>query len=216
MSAIRLIVADDHMLVRAGVRKLLELMTDVEVVGETGDGAAVVDLAALLRPDVVLLDINMPGQNGLEVTARLTKTWPDVRVLILSMYESDEYVAQALANGAKGYILKDAAPDELETAIRTVVSGGTYLSSVVSQQVLGAYVQQLRGEKSAAVALSPRQREVLQLIALGHSTKEIARCLDLSIKTVETHRTRLMQQLDIHEITGLVRYALRTGLISDS
>jgi DNA-binding NarL/FixJ family response regulator len=216
MSAIRLIVADDHMLVRAGVRKLLELMNDVEVVGETGDGAAVVDLAALLRPDVVLLDINMPGQNGLEVTARLTKTWPDVRVLILSMYESDEYVAQALANGAKGYILKDAAPDELETAIRTVVSGGTYLSSVVSQQVLGAYVQQLRGEKSAAVALSPRQREVLQLIALGHSTKEIARCLDLSIKTVETHRTRLMQQLDIHEITGLVRYALRTGLISDS
>lgn len=216
MSAIRLIVADDHMLVRAGVRKLLELMNDVEVVGETGDGAAVVDLAALLRPDVVLLDINMPGQNGLEVTARLTKTWPDVRVLILSMYESDEYVAQALANGAKGYILKDAAPDELETAIRTVVSGGTYLSSVVSQQVLGAYVQQLRGEKSAAVALSPRQREVLQLIALGHSTKEIARCLDLSIKTVETHRTRLMQQLDIHEITGLVRYALRTGLISDN
>lgn len=216
MTAIRLLVADDHMLVRAGVRKLLELMTDVEVVGETGDGAAVVDLVAALKPDVVLLDINMPGQNGLEVTARLTKTWPNVRVLILSMFESEEFVAQALANGAKGYILKDAAPDALETAIRTVVSGGSYLSSAMSQQVLGAYVQQLRGEKPAAVTLSPRQREVLQLIALGHSTKDIAQRLGLSVKTVETHRTRLMQQLDIHEITALVRYAVRTGVISAS
>ncbi len=212
---IRLFVADDHMLVRAGVRKLLELMSDVEVVGETGDGAAVAERVAALQPDVVLLDINMPGQNGLEVTARLNKTWPNVRVLILSMYESDEYVAQALANGARGYILKDAAPDELEAAIRTVVSGGTYLSRTISQQVLGAYVQQLQGVRPAAVSLSPRQREVLRLIALGHSTKDIARVLDLSVKTVETHRTRLMQQLDIHEITGLVRYALRTGLISD-
>lgn len=215
MSTTRLILADDHMLVRAGVRKLLELMDDVEVVGETGDGAAVMDLVTALRPDVVLLDINMPGLNGLEVTARLTKTWPDTRVLILSMFESEEYVAQALANGAKGYILKDAAPDALETAIRTVMSGGSYLSSAMSQLVLGAYVQQLRGEKPAAINLSPRQREVLQLIALGHSTKDIARRLDLSVKTVETHRTRLMQQLGIHEIAGLVRYALRTGLITD-
>lgn len=215
MSTTRLILADDHMLVRAGVRKLLELMDDVEVVGETGDGAAVMDLVAALRPDVVLLDINMPGLNGLEVTARLTKTWPDTRVLILSMFESEEYVAQALANGAKGYILKDAAPDEMETAIRTVMSGGSYLSSAMSQLVLGAYVQQLRGEKPPTINLSPRQREVLQLIALGHSTKDIARRLDLSVKTVETHRTRLMQQLGIHEIAGLVRYALRTGLITD-
>lgn len=216
MSVSRIIVVDDHMLMRAGVRKLLELMEDVEVVGETGDGAGVMGLVAALRPDMVLMDINMPGLNGLEATALLTKTWPDVKVLILTMYESEEYVALALANGAKGYMLKDSAPAELETAIRTVVSGGTYLSSAMSQQVLGAYVRQLSGDKQAAASLSPRQREVLQLIALGHGTKDIARRLDLSVKTVETHRTRLMQQLGIHEVTGLVRYALRTGLISAS
>lgn len=214
MTATRLIIADDHMLVRAGIRKLLELMDGVEVVGETGNGLAVHDLVATLKPDLVLLDINMPGLNGLEATAQLTKAWPGVRVLILSMYESDEYVSQALANGAKGYILKDAAPAELEGALQTVMRGGTYLNNAVSQHVLSAYVQRLRGEKPAAVTLSPRQREVLQLIAQGHSTKDIARRLDLSVKTVETHRTRLMQQLDVHEVTGLVRYALRTGLIA--
>lgn len=216
MGVSRLIVVDDHMLMRAGVRKLLELMEDVEVVGETGDGTGVMGLVAALKPDMVLMDINMPGLNGLEATALLTKTWPDVKVLILTMYESEEYVALALANGAKGYMLKDSAPAELETAIRTVVSGGTYLSSAMSQQVLGAYVRQLSGDKQAAASLSPRQREVLQLIARGHGTKDIARRLDLSVKTVETHRTRLMQQLGIHEVTGLVRYALRTGLISAS
>lgn len=214
MTPIRLIIADDHMLMRAGVRKLLELVEGVEVVGETGNGLDVGDLVAALSPDIVLLDINMPGLDGLEVTAQLTKAWPATRVLILSMYDSDEYVSQALANGAKGYILKDAAPAELENAIQTVLRGGTYLSTAVSQHVLGAYVQRLRGEKPATVNLSPRQREVLRLIAQGHSTKDIARHLDLSVKTVETHRTRLMQQLDVHEITGLVRYALRIGLIA--
>jgi DNA-binding NarL/FixJ family response regulator len=214
MTAIRLIIADDHMLMRAGVRKLLELVDGVEVVGETGNGLDVGDLVAALSPDIVLLDINMPGLDGLEVTAQLTKAWPDTRVLILSMYDSDEYVSQALANGAKGYILKDAAPAELENAIQTVMRGDTYLSTAVSQHVLDAYVQRLRGEKPATVSLSPRQREVLRLIAQGHSTKDIARHLDLSVKTVETHRTRLMQQLDVHEITGLVRYALRIGLIA--
>jgi DNA-binding NarL/FixJ family response regulator len=214
MTAIRLIIADDHMLMRAGVRKLLELVEGVEVVGETGNGLDVGDLVATLSPEIVLLDINMPGLDGLEVTAQLTKAWPNTRVLILSMYDSDEYVSQALANGAKGYILKDAAPAELENAIQTVMRGDTYLSTAVSQHVLGAYVQRVRGERPATVSLSPRQREVLRLIAQGHSTKDIARTLDLSVKTVETHRTRLMQQLDVHEITGLVRYALRIGLIA--
>ena len=214
MTAIRLIIADDHMLMRAGVRKLLELVEGVEVVGETGNGLDVGDLVATLSPEIVLLDINMPGLDGLEVTAQLTKAWPNTRVLILSMYDSDEYVSQALANGAKGYILKDAAPAELENAIQTVMRGDTYLSTAVSQHVLGAYVQRVRGERPATVSLSPRQREVLRLIAQGHSTKDLARTLDLSVKTVETHRTRLMQQLDVHEITGLVRYALRIGLIA--
>lgn len=216
MRAIRLLIADDHMLVRAGIRKLLEVVEGVEVVGETGNGLEVCDLVVATQPDIVLLDINMPGLSGLEVTAQLAHAGSAVRVLILSMHASDEYVSQALANGAKGYILKDAAPVELENAMRTIMAGGTYLSGSVSRHVLDAYVQQQRGEKPAAVKLSPRQREVLQLIAQGLSTKAIARRLDLSVKTVETHRTRLMQQLDVHEITGLVRYAVRTGLIPAS
>lgn len=214
MTATRLVIADDHMLVRAGVRKLLELIDGIEVVGETGNGLAVLDMVAELLPDLVVMDINMPGIGGLEATAQLTRTWPNVRVLILSMYETEEYVALALANGAKGYMLKDAAPAELESAIRTVLQGGIYLSAAVAQGLLGSYAQQLRGSKPTAASLSPRQREVLQLIAQGHSTKDIARRLDLSVKTVETHRTRLMQQLDIHEVTGLVRYAMRIGLIT--
>ena len=214
MTVTRLVIADDHMLVRAGVRKLLELIDCVEVVGETGNGLAVLELVASSKPDIVVMDINMPGIGGLEATAQLTKTWPQVRVLILSMYETEEYVALALANGAKGYMLKDAAPAELESAIRTVMQGDIYLSAALTQGLLGAYTQQLRGAKPAAANLSPRQREVLQLIAQGHSTKDIARRLDLSVKTVETHRTRLMQQLDIHEVTGLVRYAMRVGLIA--
>lgn len=216
MTPIRLIIADDHVLVRAGVRKLLESIEGVDVVAEAGNGLAVPDQVTEFNPDIVLLDINMPGLNGLEATAQLTKIWPDVRVLILSMYDNEEYVSQSLAYGAKGYILKDAAPDELENAIRTIMGGGTYLSAAVSKNVLAAYVQQSRGARPTVVALSPRQREVLQLIAQGHSTKAIARSLELSVKTVETHRTRLMQQLDIHEIAGLVRYALRTGLIPPS
>lgn len=214
MTATRLVIADDHMLVRAGVRKLLELIDGIDVVGETGNGLAVLDMVADLAPDIVVMDINMPGIGGLEATAQLTKSWPAVRVLILSMYETEEYVALALANGAKGYMLKDAAPAELESAIRTVLQGGIYLSAAVAQGLLGSYAQQLRGSKPTAASLSPRQREVLQLIAQGHSTKDIARRLDLSVKTVETHRTRLMQQLDIHEVTGLVRYAMRIGLIT--
>lgn len=214
MPVARLIIADDHMLVRAGVRKLLELIDCVEVVGETGNGLAVLDMVAELKPDLVVMDISMPGIGGLEATAQLTSTWPGVRVLILSMYETEEYVALALANGARGYMLKDAAPAELESAIRCVMQGGIYLSAAVAQGLLGTYAQQLRGAKPPAASLSPRQREVLQLIAHGHSTKDIARRLNLSVKTVETHRTRLMQQLDIHEVTGLVRYAMRIGLIT--
>lgn len=214
MRPIRVLLADDHTLVRAGLRKLLESMPDVEVVGEADDGLALLALAAQLQPNLVLTDIAMPGLNGLEATARLVKAQPETRVVILSMHQDEEYVRQALRHGAAGYLLKDAAPVELELALKAVLRGETYLSPAVSKGVLSDYVQRLRGDEKPAVLLTPRQREVLQLIAESHSTKEIARRLDLSVKTVDTHRSGLMKQLDIHEVAGLVRYAMRTGLIS--
>lgn len=214
MNPVRVILADDHTLVRAGLRKLLESMPDFLVVGEAGDGLALLALVETLKPHLVLMDIAMPGLNGLEATARLVKLHPDIRVLILSMHQNEEYVRQALRHGAVAYLLKDAAPMELELALTAVLRGETYLSPAVSKGVLSDYVQRLRGEEASGDGLSPRQREVLQLIAEGHSTKEIARRLDLSVKTVDTHRSQLMKQLDIHEVAGLVRYAMRAGLVS--
>ncbi len=211
---VRVLLADDHTLVRAGLRKLLESIPDMDVVGEAGDGLELLELTEKLQPQLVLMDIAMPRLNGLETTGRLVKAWPDIRVLILSMHQNGEYVRQALRQGAVAYLLKDAAPLELELAIRAVLKGETYLSPAVSKGVVSDYVHRLRNEDEPADALTPRQREVLQLIATGQSTKEIARKLDLSIKTVETHRTQLMKQLDIHEIAGLVRFAIRAGLVS--
>ncbi|MDD5029564.1 MAG: response regulator transcription factor, partial [Rhodoferax sp.] len=209
MTAIRVLLADDHTLVRAGLRKLLESMPHIVVVGEAGDGLALLNLAEQLQPDLVLMDIAMPGLNGLEATAHLFKTWPTIRVLILSMHQNEEYVRKALHHGAVAYLLKDSAPMELELALGAVLRGETYLSPAVSRGVVSDYVQRLRSEDQAGEPLSPRQREVLQLIAEGLSTKEIARKLNLSVKTIETHRTSLMKQLDVHEVTGLVRYALK-------
>lgn len=214
MTIVRVLLADDHTLVRAGLRKLLESIPDMDVVGEAGDGLELLELTEKLQPQLVLMDIAMPRLNGLETTGRLVKAWPDIRVLILSMHQNGEYVRQALRQGAVAYLLKDAAPLELELAIRAVLKGETYLSPAVSKGVVSDYVHRLRTEDEPADALTPRQREVLQLIATGQSTKEIARKLDLSIKTVETHRTQLMKQLDIHEIAGLVRFAIRAGLVS--
>jgi DNA-binding NarL/FixJ family response regulator len=214
MTPTRIMLADDHLLVRAGLKKLLESTPNVDVVGEADDGLTLVTLATQLQPDVVLMDIAMPGLNGLEATARLLKILPQTRVVILSMHQNEEYVRQALRHGAAGYLLKDAAPAELEHAIKAVLHGETYLSPAVSKGVLSDYVQRLRGDDQPGELLTSRQREVLQLVAEGHSTKEIARRLDLSIKTVDTHRSQLMKQLDIHEVAGLVRYAMRMGLIS--
>ena len=214
MSAMRVLLADDHTLVRAGLRKLLESMPDITVVGEVGDGLALLTLAAELQPHLVLMDIAMPGLNGLEATARLVKSMPGIRVMILSMHQNEEYVRRALRHGAVAYLLKDSAPMELELAITAVLRGETYLSPAVSKGVLDDYVLRLREDDQPSEHLSPRQREVLQLIAEGLSTKDIARRLDLSVKTVETHRTGLMRQLDVHEVTGLVRHALRLGLVT--
>jgi DNA-binding NarL/FixJ family response regulator len=214
MGPLRVILADDHTLVRAGLRKLLESVPQVDVVGEAQDGLELLELAAKLKPDLVVLDIAMPGLNGLEAAARLQRSAPATRVLVLSMHQSEEYVRQALRSGASGYLLKDAAPLELEMALAAVMRGETYLSPAVSKGVVSDYVKRLRDEDNPGAQLTSRQREVLQLIAEGQSTKEIARRLDLSVKTVETHRTQLMKQLDIHEVAGLVRYAMRSGLIT--
>lgn len=213
MNTIRLLLADDHTLVRAGIRGLLAALADVEVIGETGDGHEALSLAETLRPDVVLLDIGMPGLNGLEVAARLMKLDPAIRVVILSMHKSEEYVLQALRAGAAGYLLKGSAVAELEVAIRAVARGDTYLSPEVSKRVVDEYVSRTGGETDPLAALTPRQREILQLVAEGHTNKEIAQRLGVSHRTVEAHRNQLMKRLDVHDLAGLVRFAMRAGLV---
>ena len=214
MSRLRTLLADDHTLVRAGLQMLLESMPEIEVVGEASSGMGVLALAEQLQPDLVLMDIAMPTLNGLEATARLLKAWPQVRVLILSMHQNEEYVRQALRHGASGYLLKDAAPAELDLAIQAIRRGEIWLSPALTKGMLTDYVRHLRGDEPPQGRLTARQREVLQLVAEGRSTKEIARHLDRSVKTVDTHRSQLMKQLDIHDVAGLVRYAVREGLIS--
>jgi len=213
MSAVRVIVADDHELVRAGFRSLLKTIAGVEVAAEADDGLRVVELVRTHQPDLVLMDIAMHGLNGLEATSRIVKEFPKVRVIILSMHKSEEYVLQALRNGASGYLLKDASPSELELAIRTVSRGETYLTPAISRQVIDSYVRRLAPGESPSELLTPRQREILQLIAEGLTTKAIADRLRVSVKTVETHRSQLMERLNIHDVPGLVRYAIRIGLV---
>jgi DNA-binding NarL/FixJ family response regulator len=211
-SSIRVVLADDHALVRAGMRSLLNGMSHVEVVGEAASGEEALELAARENPDVVLMDIAMKGISGLDAAARMRERLPEVRVVILSMHAGEEYVLQALRAGAVGYLLKDAATGELELAIRSVMRGESWFSPAVSRQVVEGYVQRVGGE-SAAEVLTARQREVLRLVAGGKSTKEIAFDLNLSVKTVETHRAQIMERLGIRDVAGLVRYALRTGLV---
>jgi DNA-binding NarL/FixJ family response regulator len=213
MKSIRILLADDHTLVRAGIRSLVQSLPGVQVVAEAGDGREALSLIEMHQPDVALLDIAMPGLNGLEVAAQVADSFPYVRVLILSMHATEEYVLRALRAGAAGYLLKDADTAELELAIKAVTSGETYLSPAVSKHVT-EYVRRVgEGERSTLERLTPRQREVLQLVAEGNTTQEIARLMNLSVKTVETHRTQLMERLDIHDIAGLVRYAVREGLV---
>jgi DNA-binding NarL/FixJ family response regulator len=211
-SSIRVVLADDHALVRAGMRSLLNGMSRVEVVGEAASGEEALELAAREKPDVVLMDIAMKGISGLDAAVRMRERQPEVRVVILSMHAGEEYVLQALRAGAVGYLLKDAATGELELAIRSVMRGESWFSPAVSRQVVEGYVQRVGGE-SAAEVLTARQREVLRLVAGGKSTKEIAFDLNLSVKTVETHRAQIMERLGIRDVAGLVRYALRTGLV---
>jgi len=214
----RIVLADDHMLVRAGLCKLLESIPGFEVVGQADNGEQVLEMVAQLAPDLVLLDIAMPQRNGLDACAELLRLHPRLRVIMLSMHHEQQYVRRALQNGAAGYLLKDSAPAELQTALETVLRDQPYLSPGASRSILGDMMGRLRTNERAAdePTLTPRQREVLKLVARGLSTKEVARELDLSIKTVDSHRSNLMNQLNIHDVAGLVRYAIRSGLISSA
>ena len=209
---IRVVLADDHALVRAGIRSLLGNMAEVQVVGEASSGEEAMLLAESEHPDVILMDIAMKGMSGLETAARFRELHPGVKVLILSMHASEEYVLQALRAGVVGYLIKDSATAELELALRSVARGETYLSPAISRQVVEGYVQRV-GAGAGDDPLTPRQREVLKRVAEGRSTKEIAFDLGLSVKTIETHRAQIMERLGIRDVAGLVRYAMRTGLV---
>jgi len=219
---IRVVLADDHNLVRAGLRALLERLPDVEVVGEAANGRDALALIVKLKPDMALLDIGMPELNGLDAAARIAREAPRTKLVMVSMHATETFVAQAVQLGVAGYVLKESCADELPVLIRAVMAGETYLSPGVSKTLVEALKNKLAGGSAApgsgpvaaANVLTPRQREILQLVAEGKSTKEIASVLELSIKTVETHRAQIMERLDIHDVPGLVRYAIRLGLIS--
>lgn len=213
MKPIRIVLADDHNLMRSGLKSLLMGMQGVEVVAEARNGREAVELAGSANPDVVLMDIGMKELSGIEAAAIIARDYPSVRVIILSMHDTQDFVSQALKAGAAGYVLKDAAPLELEFALQAVISGETYLSPKVSRQVVQSFVRPPDAE-TGLEALSPRQREILKAIAIGRTTKQIAYDLALSIKTIETHRAQIMERLDIHDIAGLVRFSIRIGLIS--
>ncbi len=213
MSDLRVMIVEDHALVRAGMRALLQKIDGIEVVADVGDGWEAVKAVQTDAPDLVLMDIAMPGLNGLDATFRIMKEASAPRVILLSMYANEEYLRQALQVGASGYLLKGAELAELELAIRTVSRGETYLTPAVAKYAVEAY-RNTSGESSSPLArLSARQREILQLIAEGCTTKDIAQRLNLSVKTVETHRAQLMERLEIHDVPGLVRLAIRVGLV---
>jgi len=214
VSAIRVVLADDHALVRAGIRALLERLPGVEVVGEAANGREALDLIKKSAPNVILVDISMAELGGLEALPRIVKDFQAVKVLMLSRHANEEYVLRALRSGASGYMLKEAAAEELELAINAVAQGKTYLSPSISRTVVESYLQHAPGEESPLEQLTARQREILQLIAEGKNTKEVGHTLGISVKTVEAHRLQLMARLNIHDVPGLVRFAIRSGLVS--
>jgi DNA-binding NarL/FixJ family response regulator len=209
----RILLADDHLLVRAGIRALLASMPGMEVIGEAANGEEAVAAALELQPDVALLDISMQGMNGLEAARRIVEAQPSVKVIMLSMHASEDYVARALRAGALGYLMKGSASQELERALSAVMTGARYLDSHISAEALQRHLNHTTAEGFKDV-LTARQREILQLIAESLATKEIAFRLGVSTKTVETHRRELMQRLNIHDVPGLVRYAIRMGIAS--
>jgi DNA-binding NarL/FixJ family response regulator len=210
---IHILLADDHSLVRAGIRALLQKIAGIQVVAEAENGLEAIELVNKFKPDIALLDIAMPELDGLAAAARLAKECPEVRVIMLSMHADQEYVLRALRAGAKGYLLKGARTSELELAIRAVARGETYLSPAASIHVVDDVVRRANGETTPLERLTARQRQVLQLIAEGRTRKQIAQELKISVKTVDTFRAQLMEELDIHDVASLVRFAIDKGLI---
>jgi len=212
----KVLLAEDLTLLRSGVRALLESTGKVRIVGEAADGREALKLAQKLNPDVVLMDVAMPEMNGIEATRQIRQALPQVRVMMLSMHADRQYVFESLRAGACGYVLKNAALTELLSAIQTVMTGGTFLSAALADLVMDDYLRRARGQhaETELEKLSAREREVLQLLAEGNSSSEIARRLHISARTVDTHRQHIMEKLDIHSIAGLTRFAIRQGLSS--
>ena len=212
---IRVILADDHRILREGLKTMLETQPDVEVIGEAENGRDARDLAGELAPDIVIMDIGMPGLNGVEATRQIVSRFPGVRVLALSMHSDKRFVSEVLRAGACGYLLKDSAFEELARALEAVARGQTYLSPAISGLVIDGFVSRSRSDShGAADLLTPREREVLQLIAEGASTKDVANHLHISAKTASTHRQHIMGKLDMHSVSELTKYAIREGLTS--
>jgi DNA-binding NarL/FixJ family response regulator len=212
MNTTRILLADDHELVRAGLRALLDKLR-YEVVAEASDGLEALRLIELHAPDVMLMDIAMPSLNGLEATAQAVERWPTVRVIILSMHANSEYARQALRAGAVGYLLKNSRANELDMAIRAAMRGETYLSPAVAKFIAADYAHRGSRERSPLDRLTPRQLEILRLLVQGYTRKQIAEKLIISVKTFDTYRAQLMEQLDIHDTAGLIRYAAEMGLV---
>jgi len=204
---VRLVLADDHELVRSGIKSLLSMVDGVEVIAEASDGSELIQLVDSLAPDLVMTDISMPGMDGITAIAEIHKRHPEVKLLVLSMYDTVDFVKRAVANGACGYLMKDAPPFELEQAVRSVMATGSYYSPVIAQRLLQP------SEPSADDELTPRQLEILKLIAQGRASKEIAFELGLSPKTVDVHRARIMDRLQLKDIASLTLYAVRKGLV---
>jgi two-component system, NarL family, response regulator NreC len=213
---IRILIADDHGIVRTGLKLLFERVQDLEVVGEAADGRESVRLASELSPDIVIMDIGMPLLNGLEATAQIIRASPHVGVIILSMYTDESYIVRALDAGARGYLLKDNADDDIERAVRSVAAGRPFFSPSIAKALLEDYVRMMRDRKvqDSYGLLTEREREVLQLLAEGKSNKEAATILDVSPYTVETHRTNLMQKIGAHNTAEIVLYAVRKGIVA--
>jgi two-component system response regulator NreC len=215
MKKIRILVADDHGIVRKGLCLQLQQHEDFEVVGQAADGRQAVEMVEQLQPNVVIMDITMPALNGIEATAQITKRNPRVGVVILSMHSDDSYLARVLAAGAKGYLLKDAADDELPRAVRAVADGTAFFSPSIGKLLLEDYMRQLqqRGLQDSYELLTERERETLQLLAEGKSNKEVATILNVSVSTIETHRYNVMAKLGLHSSVDIVRYAVRKKII---